>query len=48
MDTLNKTIPRFNFDNSFANTLEGFFVACEAAQATSPRLLQLNFDLRKN
>jgi uncharacterized protein YdiU (UPF0061 family) len=45
MDTLNKTIPRFNFDNSFASSLEGFFVACEAAQATSPQLLQLNYDL---
>jgi serine/tyrosine/threonine adenylyltransferase len=45
MDTHNVTIPQFNFDNSFASTLEGFFVPCEAAPAPSPRLLQLNHGL---
>ena len=36
------TLPRFNFDNSFARSLEGFFVPWKAAEATSPRLVQLN------
>lgn len=45
MDTLNVAIPRFNFDNSFAGSLDGFFVPWEAAQATSPRLLQFNYGL---
>ncbi len=45
MDTPNITIPRFNFDNSFASSLEGFFVPWEAEKATSPRLLLLNYRL---
>lgn len=37
--------PQFNFDNSYARSLEGFFVPWQAAGAVSPRLLQLNHDL---
>ena len=30
----------FNFDNSFARSLEGFFVSCQAEPAVAPKLLQ--------
>ncbi len=39
------TRPYFNFDNSFARSLEGFFVSCQAATATAPKLLQFNHAL---
>jgi len=39
--------PHFNFDNSFARSLEGFFVACEAEPASAPKLLQFNHALAK-
>ena len=32
----------FNFENSFARELDGFFVPCEAAKAPEPRLLLFN------
>lgn len=37
--------PQFNFDNSYARTFEGFFVACQAAPAIAPKLLQFNHAL---
>ncbi len=38
----NRIRPHFNFDNSFARSLEGFFVSCQAEPASAPKLLQLN------
>jgi len=38
-------LPEFNFDNTFARTLEPFFVSWKAAEAQSPRLLQFNQEL---
>ena len=35
----------FNFDNSFARSLEGFFVSCQAEPAVAPKLLQFNHEL---
>ena len=32
----------FNFENSFARELDGFFVPCEAAKAPEPQLLLFN------
>ena len=37
--------PHFNFDNSFARSLEGFFVSCQAEPAVAPKLLQFNHAL---
>ncbi len=37
--------PRFNFDNSYARTFEGFYVRCRATLAVAPKLLQLNHAL---
>ena len=34
--------PHFNFDNTFARKLEGFFVSCQAEPASAPKLLQFN------
>jgi serine/tyrosine/threonine adenylyltransferase len=34
--------PQFNFDNSFARNLEGFFKFCSAEPATAPKLIQFN------
>jgi uncharacterized protein YdiU (UPF0061 family) len=39
--------PQFNFDNSFARSLEGFFKPCQAEPATAPKLLQFNHALAK-
>ena len=39
------TKPHFNFDNSFARSLEGFFVSCQAEPAVAPKLLQFNHEL---
>ncbi len=36
---------KFNFDNSFARSLEGFFVSCQAEPAITPKLLQFNHAL---
>ncbi len=36
---------RFNFDNSFARSLEGFFKFCQAEPAVAPKLLQFNHAL---
>lgn len=35
----------FNFDNSFARSLEGFFVSCQAEPAVAPKLLLFNHSL---
>jgi serine/tyrosine/threonine adenylyltransferase len=37
--------PQFNFDNSFARSLEGFFKLCKAEPASAPKLLQFNHAL---
>jgi uncharacterized protein YdiU (UPF0061 family) len=37
----------FKFDNSFARSLEGFFIVCEAEPASAPKLLQFNHALAK-
>ena len=37
--------PHFNFDNSFARSLKGFYVSCDANPAIAPKLLQLNHGL---
>ena len=37
--------PCFNFDNSFARSLEGFFVSCQAEPAVAPKMLQFNHAL---
>jgi len=42
MDSATFAAPHFEFDNSFARELNGFFVPVTAAKATSPRLLLLN------
>jgi uncharacterized protein YdiU (UPF0061 family) len=39
------TKPHFNFDNSFARSLEGFFVSCQAEPAVAPKLLHFNHKL---
>jgi serine/tyrosine/threonine adenylyltransferase len=39
--------PQFNFDNSFARSLEGFFKPCQAEPATAPTLLKFNHALAK-
>ena len=39
------TKPHFNFDNSFARSLEGFFVPCQAEPAAAPKFLQFNHAL---
>ncbi|MBT5651467.1 MAG: YdiU family protein [Nitrospina sp.] len=36
---------RFNFDNSFARSLAGFFKTCQAEPAVAPKLLQFNHAL---
>ncbi len=42
VDENNQTGPHFNFDNSFARSLEGFFVSCKAEPSVAPKLLQFN------
>ena len=37
--------PHFNFDNSFARSLEGFFKFCQAEPVVAPKLLQFNHAL---
>ncbi len=37
--------PQFNFDNSFARNLEGFFKFCPAEPSASPKMLQFNHAL---
>jgi len=41
----NPAAARFFFDNTYARELEGFYVAWNAAQASRPRLVQLNREL---
>ena len=45
MNTQNHIRAHFNFDNSFAQRLEGFYVSCEASPAIAPKLLLLNREL---
>ena len=47
VDANNNSPPHFNFDNSFARSLEGFFVSCQAEPASAPKLLQFNHALAK-
>ena len=47
MDAHDHIRPHFNFDNSFARSLEGFFVSCQAEPASAPRMLQFNHALAK-
>ena len=47
MDAHDHIRPHFNFDNSFARSLEGFFVSCQAEPAVAPKLLQFNHALAK-
>ena len=42
MDAHDHIRPHFNFDNSFARSLEGFYVSCEANPAIAPKFLLLN------
>jgi uncharacterized protein YdiU (UPF0061 family) len=42
MDTHDPIRPHFNFDNSFARSLEGFFRSCKAEPSAAPKLLQFN------
>jgi serine/tyrosine/threonine adenylyltransferase len=42
MDADDSIRPNFNFDNSFARSLEGFFRSCKAEPSASPKLLQFN------
>ena len=45
MDAHDHIQPHFNFDNSFARSLEGFYVSCEAKSAVAPKLLKFNHEL---
>ena len=47
LDANNNFPPHFNFDNTFARSLEGFFVSCQAEPASAPKLLQFNHALAK-
>jgi serine/tyrosine/threonine adenylyltransferase len=37
--------PLFNFDNTFARNLEGFFVSCKAESSSAPKFIQFNHTL---
>jgi serine/tyrosine/threonine adenylyltransferase len=45
MDAHNHINPLFNFDNTFSQNLEGFFVYCQPEPASAPKLLQFNHEL---
>ena len=45
VDARDSTRPQFNFDNTFARSLAGFFVSCQAEPAVAPKLLQFNHAL---
>ena len=45
MDAHNHISPLFNFDNTFSQNLEGFFVNCQPEPASAPKLLQFNYAL---
>ena len=47
MDAHDHIRPHFNFDNSFARSLEGFVISCQAEPASAPKLLQFNYALAK-
>ncbi|MGJ8671077.1 MAG: protein adenylyltransferase SelO [Oceanococcus sp.] len=42
---MNLHVPEFGFENTYANELEGFFVAWQAATAPQPELIFLNEEL---
>ena len=45
MNANNHINPLFNFDNTFSQNLEGFFVNCQPEPASAPKLLQFNHEL---
>jgi uncharacterized protein YdiU (UPF0061 family) len=45
MDTHDHIRPQFNFDNSFARRLEGFYASCEANPSIAPKFLLFNQEL---
>ena len=47
IDVHDNTRPHFNFDNSFARSLEGFFKHCQSETAVAPKMLQFNHALAK-
>ena len=47
MNVATDILSRFKFDNSFARSLDGFFVPWQATQVTSPKLWLLNHDLAR-
>ncbi len=47
MNVATDILPRFKFDNSFARSLDGFFVPWQATQVAAPRLWLLNHDLAR-
>ena len=44
-DELKATPPLFQFDNSYARDLEGFYALCNAAKAPAPHLMKFNRSL---
>ena len=42
MDAHDHIRPHFNFDNSFARSLKGFYVSCEASPTIAPKFLLCN------
>ena len=42
VDARDSTRPQFKFDNTFARSLEGFYVSCQAEPAAAPKMLQFN------
>ena len=45
---MEKETQDFNFNNSFALSLEDFFVSCKSEPSSSPKLLKLNNNLVPN
>jgi uncharacterized protein YdiU (UPF0061 family) len=44
---MEKETQDFNFNNSFALSLEDFFISCKSEPSSSPKLLKLNNNLAK-
>jgi uncharacterized protein YdiU (UPF0061 family) len=47
MNIATDILPRFKFDNSFARTLDGFFVPWQATKVAAPKLWLLNHQLAR-
>jgi uncharacterized protein YdiU (UPF0061 family) len=47
MNVATDILPRFKFDNSFARSLDGFFVPWQASKVESPKLWLLNHQLAR-